>query len=84
MSSAIRAPRADLCRDDKSAVVVSEKGYVTSQESCEVQWVAETPGRSGPIYSAHMRCSSLTMPEQTTALNHIIVSKDGRELSGRP
>jgi hypothetical protein len=31
-----------------------------------------------------MRCSSLTMPEQTTALNHIIVPKDGRQLSAGP
>jgi hypothetical protein len=64
------APGADLCRDDEVAFVVSEKGYVTAQESCEVQWVAETPGRSGPIYSAHMRRSSLTMPEQTTEDSH--------------
>jgi hypothetical protein len=53
------APSADLCRDDKSAVAVSEKGYVTAQESCEVRWVAETAGRNGRIYSAYMRCSSL-------------------------
>jgi hypothetical protein len=78
------APSADLCRDDEVAVVVSEKGYVTAQESCEVQWVAETPGRSGPIYSAHMRCSSLTMPEQTTQLVHIIVPKDGLQVSAGP
>jgi hypothetical protein len=78
------APSADLCRGDEVAVVVSEKGYVTAQESCEVQWVAETPGRSGPIYSPHMRCSSLTMPEQTTELTHIIVPKDGRQLSAGP
>jgi hypothetical protein len=57
------APSADLCRDDKSTVVMSGKTYMTAQESCEVQWVAETPGRNGPIYSAHMRCASLTMPE---------------------
>ena len=63
------APSADLCRDDKSTVVVSGKGYLTAQESCEVQWVAETAGRNGPIYSAHMRCSILTVPEQTRALN---------------
>jgi len=78
------APSADLCRDDKSAVVVSEKGYVTARESCKVQWVAETAGRNGPIYSAHLRCSSLTMPEQTTALNHIIVPQDGGQLSAGP
>jgi len=78
------APSADLCRDDKSTVVVSEKGYMTAQESCEVQWVAETPGRNGPIYSAHMRCSSLTVPKQTAALNQIIVPNDSGQLSAGP
>jgi hypothetical protein len=78
------APTADLCRDEKSTVVVFGKGYVTAQESCEVQWVAETPGRNGPIYSAHMRCSSLTMPEQTAALNRIIVPNDSGQLSAGP
>jgi hypothetical protein len=57
---------------------------MTAQESCEVQWVAETPGSAGPIYSAHMRCSNLTMPEQTTSLNHIIVPKDRVQLLAGP
>ena len=78
------APSADLCRDDKSAVVVSEKGYVTAQESCEVRWVAETAGRNGPIYSAYMRCSSLAVPEETTALNRVIVPNDSDQLSAGP
>jgi hypothetical protein len=78
------APSAGLCRDDKSVVVVSEKGYATAQESCEVQWVAKTPGRNGPIHSAHMRCSSLTVPKQTAALNLIIVPNDSGQLSAGP
>jgi hypothetical protein len=79
------APSADLCRDDKSTVVMSGKAYVTAQESCKVQWVAETPGRNGPIYSAHMRCLSLTMPEQTAAaLNRMIVPDDSGQLSAGP
>jgi hypothetical protein len=78
------APSADLCRDDKSTVIVSGKGYVTAQESCEVQWVAETAGSNGSIYSAHMRCSSLAAPEQTTALTRIIVPNDSGQLSAGP
>jgi hypothetical protein len=31
-----------------------------------------------------MRCSNLTMPEQTTALNHIIVPKDRVQLLAGP
>jgi hypothetical protein len=47
------APRADPCRDDKSIVVVSEKGYLTAQESCQFQWVAEPPGRSADLLGSH-------------------------------
>jgi hypothetical protein len=43
-------PSVDLCRDDKSTVTVYGKSYVTGQENCEVRWVVETAGRSGPIY----------------------------------
>jgi hypothetical protein len=57
------APTADLCRDDKSIIVVSAKGYVTAQASCAVQWVIATAGAGGPIYSAHMRCSSPSTPD---------------------
>ena len=58
------APTADLCRDDKSIIIVSAKGYVTAQASCMVQWVIATAGAGGPIYSAHMRCSSPSTPDQ--------------------
>src|SRR5262249_47194767 len=57
---------ADLCRDDKSIIIVSAKGYVTAQATCMVQWVVATAGAGGSIYSAHMRCSSLSTPEQKT------------------
>lgn len=75
------APNANLCRDDKSITVVSSQGYVTSQAKCAIQWVTETAGAHGPIYSAHMRCSSLAAPEQITESNRIIIPKDDGQLS---
>ena len=75
------APTTDLCRDDKSIIVVSAKGYVTAQASCTVQWVIATAGAGGSIYSAHMRCSSPSTPEQKTELNRIIVPIDNDRLS---
>src|SRR5262249_35843269 len=72
---------ADLCRDDKSIIIVSAKGYVTAQATCMVQWVVATAGAGGSIYSAHMRCSSLSTPEQKTELNRIIVPIDNDPLS---
>src|SRR5262249_24880766 len=60
------APSAELCRDDKSIIVMSEKSYMTSQANCTVQWLTETAAADGPIYSAHMRCSLPSTPEQET------------------
>ena len=78
------ALNTDLCRDDKSVFVVSAKGYVTSQENCTIQWLTETAGAEGPIYSAHMRCSNSAAPEQTTEANRVIVPNDRGELSAGP
>jgi len=78
------APSADLCSDSKSTFVVSAKGYVTSQESCTIQWVTETAGADGSIYSAHMRCSNPAEPQDTTELNRIIVPNDRGQLSTGP
>jgi len=75
------APSADLCRDGKSTLVVSAKEYMTSQASCTIQWVTQTSGAKGPIYSAHMRCSSPSAPQETTEVNQIILSSDRGELS---
>ncbi len=78
------APSPDLCRNKKSIFVVSEKGYVTSEASCAIQWLTETAGANGPIYSAHMRCTSLTAPDEKTELNCIILPKEGGQLSAGP
>jgi len=78
------APSADLCSDSKSTFVVSAKGYVTSQASCAIQWVTETAGADGSIYSAHMRCSNPAAPQETTEMNRIIVTNDRGQLSAGP
>jgi hypothetical protein len=78
------APSPGLCRDKRSTVIVTEKGYVTSEASCEIQWLTETASGSGPIYSAHMRCTSLTAPDEKTELNRIILPKEGGQLSAGP
>jgi hypothetical protein len=38
-------------------VDLSAKTYADNEENCAVNWVSETPGASGPIYSAHLQCS---------------------------
>jgi hypothetical protein len=78
------APSAELCRDKKSIIAVSSQGYETSQESCAVQWVTETAGRSGPIYSAHMRCTMAAAPDQKTELNRLIIPQEDGQVSAGP
>jgi len=78
------APDAALCRDDKVIFVVSAKGYVTSQANCTVQWVTETAGAAGPIFSAHMRCSNPGAPDEITEVNRVIVPNDRGEFSAGP
>jgi hypothetical protein len=78
------APSAELCRDKKSIIAVSPQGYETSQESCAIQWVTETAGRSGPIYSAHMRCTMTATPDQKTELNRLIIPQEDGQVSAGP
>jgi hypothetical protein len=44
---------------DPNHIVVdlSAKTYADNEENCAVNWVSETPGAGGPIYSAHLQCS---------------------------
>jgi hypothetical protein len=49
-----------------------------------VQWVTETAGRSGPIYSAHIRCSALATPNDKTELNRIIIPQENGRISAGP
>jgi hypothetical protein len=78
------APSAELCRDNKSVITVSPKGYTTAQSSCAIQWVTETAGADGSIYSAHMRCTLLNEPQQAPEeVNRIIIAKtDGQVTAG--
>ena len=75
------APSAELCRDDKSIVVMSEKSYMTSQANCTVQWLTGTAAADEPIYSALMRCSLPSASEHETESNQIIVLKGIGQLS---
>jgi hypothetical protein len=75
------APSAEACRDSKSTIAVTSQGYQTSQEDCAVQWVTETAGRSGPIYSAHLRCTMTATPDQKTELNRLIIPQEDSQLS---
>jgi len=79
------APSAELCRDDKAVITVSPKGYTTGQSSCAIQWVTETAGADRSIYSAHMRCTSLSAPQQEPEeVNRIIIAAADGKVSAGP
>src|SRR5947209_2046342 len=49
---------ADSCGTDKASIIeLSANGYERAGEKCAVEWVDETPGRGGSIYSARLRCA---------------------------
>jgi hypothetical protein len=41
---------------DKSVIVLSAKTYVGPEANCSVDWVSQTAGAHGSIYSAHLQC----------------------------
>lgn len=47
------------CQKTNEAVVITDKTFVTPQAHCTVDWVSETPGEKGPIYSARMQCINM-------------------------
>ena len=65
---------------DRSVLELSAKNYVSAEANCTVDWVSETAGARGAIYSAHLHCFS---PAQTTGerfVSNLIIwpQDDGR------
>jgi hypothetical protein len=76
------APSAETCdQAGKSIIALAAKSYVSPEASCTVDWVAETPGARGPIYSAHLRCSGTAEPARKAVSNVILLPTDSERLS---
>ena len=70
---------------DRFAVELSAKTYANNEASCVVNWVSETAGASGPIYSAHLQCSRRSeRPEVPFASNLIIWPRSSDEIAVGP
>jgi hypothetical protein len=81
----IWAPNAQVCKDaDKSVIVISANTYVSSEAHCMVDWVTETAGPRGPIYSAHLQCFNPSEPARRSASNLIIRPEDTNQISVGP
>ena len=76
------APGADVCKKtDKSVIVLSATTYVTPEASCIVDWVAETSGARGPIYSAHIQCLERAGKAQRMTFDLIILPRNANQIS---
>ena len=46
----------DDCNNADNVIVLSAKGRDSSEVKCTVDWVSQTPGARGSIFSAHLHC----------------------------
>jgi hypothetical protein len=73
------APAESCAEADKAAVVLSAKAYVGSAGNCTVDYVSETPGPRGPIYSARMQCSNPASKAKTKSVINLIIRPDNAD-----
>ena len=74
------APGAGTCGDsDKTAVVLSAKAYASSGANCTVDYVSETAGARGAIYSARMQCSNPASKAQKKSALNVIIRPEGAD-----
>jgi hypothetical protein len=82
------ATTTDGCKDEskdgsKSPIVLSARSYAGPAGSCDVDYVMETPGRGGAIYSVRMRCQPAQQKTKTIS-NLILRQGDGGQISLGP
>ena len=78
------ATTTDGCKEGgKSPIVLSARSYAGPTGSCDVDYVMETPGRGGAVYSARMHCQRAQQQTKTIA-NLIIRQDDGGQISLGP
>jgi hypothetical protein len=71
----------DCTQAGKSAIVLSAVSYASSDAKCAVLWVTETAGARGPIFSAHVQCSTTANGSRKAASNFLLLRKDASHIS---
>ena len=72
------ASKPDLCAaKDDSLIYIKEGGATGPEANCSVEYVVETAGASGPIYSAHLYCTEKDTPAMSSSKAFIIIPRDG-------
>jgi hypothetical protein len=70
-------------KSDQPLLSITASAYTRADARCTVDWVGETAGRAGAIYSAHMRCSTGEQPQPSVA-NLILISEENGMVSLGP
>ena len=74
----------DDCNNADNVIVLSAKGRDSSEVKCTVDWVSETPGARGSIFSAHLHCRRTANGSDNTIDNVIFVPTDANQASVGP
>jgi hypothetical protein len=70
------ALKPDLCTaDEKSNIVIKEGGGSGPNENCAVEYVVETAGANGPIYSAHMWCTDKSDAAKKSDMTFLVIPR---------
>jgi hypothetical protein len=70
------ALKPDQCTgNDASLISIREGGGSGPEDNCAVEYVVETAGAAGPIFSAHMKCTEKDNPAKSSSRAFIIIPR---------
>jgi hypothetical protein len=76
------AVKPDLCgSDDSSLLHIKEGGGAGPESDCTVEYVVETAGAKGPIYSAHMWCTDKADPNKKGSKTFLVIPRGDDSMS---
>ena len=76
------ALKPDQCTaNDASLISIREGGGTGPEDNCAVEYVVETAGAAGPIYSAHMMCTEKDNPAKSGSKTFIVIPRGDDSIS---
>jgi hypothetical protein len=76
------ALKPDQCAaNDASLISIREGGGTGPEDNCAVQYVVETAGAAGPIFSAHMTCTEKDNPAKSSSRAFIVIPRGDDAIS---
>jgi hypothetical protein len=73
------ALKPELCgTNDNSNLYIKEGGASGPSNDCSVEYVVETAGAGGPIYSTHLWCTAKDDPAMKRSMTFIVILRGDR------